>query len=104
MALPSDKDRSFSFSSDLKFSEKMPDWLDLGHVLSHVAISFTPVIDISLLNYRIGVGDGAASQKKGRGQGDRSHSSLSLECHRSTLMSPRSWRVDFSQISLFIFA
>lgn len=93
-------------SSDLKFSEKMPDWPDLDHALSHVAIRFTPVIDSSPLNHGAGVRDLAAAQEKGseasRLAGSWPDSSLSVECRRSMLMSPRSWG-DFSQIALFIF-
>ena len=47
----------------------MPGWPDPGRVLSRVALRFPPGIDISLLSYRIGVGDQAASQEKGRGAG-----------------------------------
>lgn len=63
MALSSEKEWSFS----LKFSERIADWLDLGHVLTHVVIRLNPVIGSSHLNPRVGVGVEANPPEEGKG-------------------------------------
>lgn len=76
--LPSKKDWPFPFGSDLKFSEKMPDWPDLRDALSHLAIRFTPVAVSYPLNHRFEGADEEAPQKKGREQTSRQAGQISL--------------------------